>query len=62
MAYRVHVVRKRGLRQQFHVRIESTNGEVLLTSEKYRDLNHAVELATDLAKKLHASGVVIDER
>ena len=54
--YVVRVVETRGLRQKFHVRIESgVNGQVLFWSEKYRDRDYAVGLADTIARSLRTA-------
>jgi hypothetical protein len=52
----VRITRKRGLRQQFHICIESGgNHEKLLTSENYRDLDYAREVGNKFASLLGAA-------
>lgn len=52
-AYRIRLVTTRGLRQSHHVRLEYvSNGMVLMASEKYRDRDWAVHVATKLAEAL----------
>jgi hypothetical protein len=53
--YRVRVVRKKGLKQKFHVRIEYRwNGDVLFTSENYVNASYARKLGRSFADLLDA--------
>ena len=53
--YTVKIVRKRGIKQKFHVVIENAgNSEVLFTSENYVNLGHAREVGREFATLLHA--------
>jgi hypothetical protein len=57
--YHVRLISTRGLKQRWHVRIESAaNGETLLWSEKYRDRDHALQLARTFAELLGAGTVI----
>jgi len=51
----VTVVRKRGIKQKFHVLIENAgNHHVLFASENYRDLDYAQHLGRSFAEMLGA--------
>ena len=54
-SFEVVVVRKRKIRQQFHVLIrDGGNHETLFTSENYVNLGHAREVGREFATLLHA--------
>ena len=58
--YTVRVRRRRGIKQQFHVIIESRwNGEPLFWSENLKNKSYAVGLAEDIATDLDAR--LVDE-
>ncbi len=59
--YQVRLVRRRGLRQAFHLRIESAvpPHEAIFTSENYRDLAYARGLGRHFAERL--GGSFLDE-
>jgi len=53
--YTVTIVRKRGIKQKFHVRIvDGGNHETLFTSENYVTIGHAREIARTFSSLLHA--------
>jgi hypothetical protein len=54
--YSIRIKRTPGLKQKFHIRIESASApyEVIFTSEKYRNAAYARERAAHIAKLLHA--------
>lgn len=55
--YVVRLITTRYLRQRFHVRIESTNGQSLFVSEKLLNHAYAYALAESVADKLGAGPV-----
>ena len=56
--YRVYARRSpRRVRQRFYVTISSSNGQVIFTSEQYRDHDYALELGKAFADKLEGSFV-----
>ena len=56
--YRVFAHRSlRRIRQRFYVTINSENGQVIFTSEQYRDHDYAIALGKAFAERL---GVFVD--